>query len=225
MKIPPVINMDFMMPGHRFEHEIKHLLEEFGYRAVVTPGSGDHGVDVIAEKNGRRVAVQVKLHSQGSCGNNEVLKLLGGMKVHKAEEGLFITTARLTKKAKEVCAETDLVYYDHDRLLKFCKEKSLLLPSWTYLRSSDSRYQIPLVQDIHIGRETQKYINLEHDKLMSRRHFHLIWQGLSLWIEDCNSTNGTYVEGIKISQKRRVHYGSKISAGYQSWEITEQFML
>jgi Restriction endonuclease/FHA domain len=215
---------DLLMPGHRFEHEIGYLMEEFGYKVLVTPGSGDHGVDVIAEKNGRRVAVQVKLHTTGSCGNNEVLKLLGGMQVHKAEEGLFITTSKLTKKAKEACTSTGLVYYDHDRLLDFCEQKSLLLPSWTMLKSTSSHDFLTMHRDITIGRQSADSPNYINDQRMSRQHFRLTWEKLSLWIEDCKSTNGTLVEGIPIAQKRRLHYGSKISAGSQSWVISQGFL-
>jgi HJR/Mrr/RecB family endonuclease len=33
-----------------FEHEIRDLVEEFGYTGISTPPSRDFGVDVLAEK-------------------------------------------------------------------------------------------------------------------------------------------------------------------------------
>ena len=42
------------MEGHDFEYFCADLLEDHGFKSVeVTRGSGDYGVDVLAEKEGR----------------------------------------------------------------------------------------------------------------------------------------------------------------------------
>ena len=46
-----------IMDGHEFEYYCAQLLENNGFKKVeVTPGSGDQGVDILAEKNGVRYA-------------------------------------------------------------------------------------------------------------------------------------------------------------------------
>ena len=49
------------MEGHDFEYFCADLLEDHGFKSVeVTRGSGDYGVDVLAEKEGVTYAVQCK---------------------------------------------------------------------------------------------------------------------------------------------------------------------
>jgi HJR/Mrr/RecB family endonuclease len=48
------------MTGHEFEQYISQLMTQQGYYTKVTKGSGDNGVDIIAEFNGVRWAVQCK---------------------------------------------------------------------------------------------------------------------------------------------------------------------
>lgn len=51
------------------------------------------------------------------------------------------------------------------------------------------------------------------DPGMSRRHFAVSWDGSSLWIEDLKSTNGTFVNGAKLTGRRRLEPGDQIKAG------------
>ena len=48
------------MNPQSFEKYVAGIYEKEGYDVTVTPYSGDYGVDVIAEKGGERIAVQVK---------------------------------------------------------------------------------------------------------------------------------------------------------------------
>ena len=50
------------MEGHQFEYACADILRANGYKnVVVTQGSGDFGVDVLAEKNGIKYAIQTSL--------------------------------------------------------------------------------------------------------------------------------------------------------------------
>ena len=44
-----------------------------------------------------------------------------------------------------------------------------------------------------IGRRDDNDICLPNDTFVSRKHAHLHWRGHDWWLEDCNSTNGTFV--------------------------------
>lgn len=175
-----------------FEEEVRLLVEEFGYRAECTPKYGDHGVDVIAEKNGRRVAVQVKLSGKTRVGNQAVQMLLGGMGFYDASEALIISTGRLTRKAKELCegTKTKVVSYEADSLLELCKNRAIVLPSWSELGHDVPALSAGIGRGLVVGRESGCDITVAQDFLLSRKHFRLKWDGLKLWMEDAGSSNG-----------------------------------
>ena len=53
-----------LMEGHEFEHYCGELLKKCGFQEVqVTRGSGDYGVDILAEKDGVTYAVQCKCYN------------------------------------------------------------------------------------------------------------------------------------------------------------------
>jgi DNA-binding protein H-NS len=58
-KIQELANID-NMTGSEFESAIALLYARKGYQVKKTPSSGDFGVDVIAEKKGRRIVIQAK---------------------------------------------------------------------------------------------------------------------------------------------------------------------
>ena len=61
------------MEGHDFEYWCADLLRKNGYENVeVTPGSGDQGIDVLAEKDGIKYAIQCKCYSK-DLGNTPCL--------------------------------------------------------------------------------------------------------------------------------------------------------
>jgi len=43
-----------------FEHEVRLLVEAFGYKAETTQPNHDYGVDVIAENRHRKIVIQCK---------------------------------------------------------------------------------------------------------------------------------------------------------------------
>ena len=71
------------MEGHDFEYFCADLLEDHGFKSVeVTRGSGDYGVDVLAEKEGVTYAVQCKRY----------MGLLASRRFRKPMRGGIITT-------------------------------------------------------------------------------------------------------------------------------------
>lgn len=87
------------MTGREFEMFIAHLYEDLGYKAVVTPGSGDQGVDVIiTDKNKLRSAIQTKRY-EGSVGNAAVQEVIAGRIFHKCSKSMVITNSAFTRSA------------------------------------------------------------------------------------------------------------------------------
>ena len=50
------------MDGYKFEEAVATLFENMGYHSIVTPKSGDGGVDIILTKDNKKIAVQCKHH-------------------------------------------------------------------------------------------------------------------------------------------------------------------
>lgn len=64
-------------------------------------------------------------------------------------------------------------------------------------RSEDAGHYSPGdLWTLSIGRRDDNDIILRSDTFVSRNHAKLFWRGDQWWLEDCNSTNGTFVENL-----------------------------
>ena len=90
------------MEGHEFERFIADMLYKLGYRKVeVTRGSGDQGVDVLAEKEGIRYAVQCKCYSS-DLGNTPVQEVNAGKMICHCHVGVVVTNRYFTDRKSVV---------------------------------------------------------------------------------------------------------------------------
>ena len=48
---------------------------------------------------------------------------------------------------------------------------------------------------------------------VSRQHFAMEYDGESIYIQDLNTKNGTYLNGVKLTHKRRIEKEDKIRVG------------
>ncbi len=67
------------MHPEAYEHHVADVLREEGWTATVTPMGGDWGLDVVAERQGRRLGVQVKRYggSTRKVNREEIMCLRG----------------------------------------------------------------------------------------------------------------------------------------------------
>ena len=104
------------MDGHEFEHFTAELLRKLGYQNVeVTRGSGDQGVDVLAEKEGVRYAVQCKCYSS-DLGNTPIQEVNTGKVIYHCHVGVVVTNRYFTSGAKEAAKATGVLLWDRDKL-------------------------------------------------------------------------------------------------------------
>ena len=104
------------MEGHEFENYCADLLRKNGFANVsVTPGSGDQGVDVIAEKDGVRYAVQCKCYSS-ALGNAPVQEVCAGKSMYNCHVGVVMTNNYFTAGARQLAEKNGILLWDRDKL-------------------------------------------------------------------------------------------------------------
>lgn len=111
------------MEGHEFECWCAELLRKIGFsNVIVTQGSGDQGVDVLAEKDGIRYAVQCKCYSR-DLGNGPVQEVNTGksMPQYRCQIGAVMTNRYFTKSGKEAADATGTLLWDRDWILSHLK--------------------------------------------------------------------------------------------------------
>ncbi|MCB0153161.1 MAG: FHA domain-containing protein, partial [Anaerolineae bacterium] len=78
----------------------------------------------------------------------------------------------------------------------------------------------PLSQDlVTIGRKSGNTIVLGNDLRVSRHHATIQWRGGHYFIRDVGSSNGTFVNGVQISELRQLESGDKIEVGDTTFRI------
>jgi Restriction endonuclease len=91
-----------------FELFCAEQLQRAGWNAQVTMRSRDQGVDVVAEKSGKRVVLQCKLYS-GPVGNGAVQEIVAGRAHEQADFGAVVTNSRYTAPAEQLAATNHIL--------------------------------------------------------------------------------------------------------------------
>lgn len=111
-----ILNIVDGMDGHGFEYWCANLLRKNGFVNVeVTPASGDHGVDILAEKDGIHYAIQCKCYSQ-DLGNTPVQEVYAGKEMYRCQVGVVMTNRYFTTGAKQLAEQTRVLLWDRDKL-------------------------------------------------------------------------------------------------------------
>lgn len=111
------------MEGHEFEYWCADLLRKNGFINVeVTPGSGDQGVDILAEKDDIRYAIQCKCYTS-DLGNTPVQEVYTGKAVYNCQVGAVMTNRYFTAGAKNAAAATGVLLWDRDKLASMLRSE------------------------------------------------------------------------------------------------------
>jgi hypothetical protein len=64
-----------------------------------------------------------------------------------------------------------------------------------------------------LGRSSQNHIQLKRDEFASSSHARLEPRRDGVWVEDIGSTNGTYLNGIRLTKPKRLSPGDIVRIG------------
>lgn len=110
------------MEGHDFEFFCAELLEKRGFMEVeVTRGSGDFGIDILAQKDGVTYAVQCKRY-QDPVGVEAILRTYGGRDYYDRMVGVVMTNQYFTAPAVEAAKKLQILLWDRGYLDSMLEE-------------------------------------------------------------------------------------------------------
>lgn len=106
------------MTGEDFEVYVATILSQIGFANVqLTKGSGDQGVDILAEKDGVKYAFQCKRYDK-PVGNKAVQEVFAGKFFYHCHAAVVVTNNYFTQSAKDLAYENGVVLWDRDFLNK-----------------------------------------------------------------------------------------------------------
>lgn len=113
----PNIDISYVdnMDGHDFEHYVAKLLRNQGYRTEVTKGSGDLGIDVIAQKEDIKYAIQVKRYSS-LVSRSAVSDAVAGKAHYRCNAAMVVTNSFFSKGAQKLARSNKCRLVDRDEL-------------------------------------------------------------------------------------------------------------
>lgn len=107
------------MTGEDFEVFVAQIIRKIGFSNIqFTKGSGDQGVDIIAERDGIKHAIQCKRYSQ-AVGNRAVQEVFAGKSFYHCHIGVVVTNNYFTQSAKDLAKENGVVLWDRSFLDKY----------------------------------------------------------------------------------------------------------
>lgn len=109
--------------GHEFEHYCAELLKKRGFIDVsVTKGSGDYGIDILAEKDGVTYAIQCKAYAT-PVGVKAVQEAYAGREFYDRMVGAVLTNQYFTKPAVEAAKKLKILLWDRGYLDSMIEEE------------------------------------------------------------------------------------------------------
>ncbi len=108
------------MGGAEFEVEVSRILRDLGYSVRPTPPSNIQDVDLLLQRTGCRVAVQLKRWN-APVGDRSVYGLFTGRIHYGTDEAWLITTSRFTPKALKLAETTGVRLVDGAELAEWLR--------------------------------------------------------------------------------------------------------
>lgn len=109
--------------GDDFEEFLFEVLSLNGYQVQRTGKTGDHGVDLIAVRNGVRIAIQAKGYPNSTVGNDAVQQVHLGREIWGCHRSAVITNSTFTRHAMEAALVARCSLIDHVSLRELAYDR------------------------------------------------------------------------------------------------------
>ena len=109
------INLLDTLKGFEFERIVSQIYAINGYKVRITPSSNDFGIDVLAYKNEKILAIQTKRYSK-PVGIAAVQEVASGAPYYKANQAVVITNSTFTTNAKKLAKTLKVDLIDRAKL-------------------------------------------------------------------------------------------------------------
>ena len=109
------IEFDEQMNPYDYELMCSEIMKKQGWESSVTKGSGDQGVDVVAEKNDIKLVMQCKRFNQ-PVGNFAVQEIFAGAGYYEASHSIVVTNNTFTPSARRLASKLNVFLLHHDDL-------------------------------------------------------------------------------------------------------------
>lgn len=101
--------------GARFERECQRDFDYRGYSTKVTGKTGDFGVDIVATRNGERVAVQCK-NWESKVGPRAIQEVVAGRIHYGCNKAVVVSQNGFTKAAQELARSNGVILCTKEEL-------------------------------------------------------------------------------------------------------------
>ena len=94
------------------------------------------------------------------------------------------------------------------------------LPAAVVVEPRESRGQrFSVLENLTVGRADDNAVPMPDDTFISTHHATFQNREGALWIVDLNSTNGTFVNGQKVSGEKKLRSGDRVQLGSTVMEV------
>jgi restriction system protein len=108
------------MTGIDFENYVATRLRAAGYRVALTNVTGDFGVDLIASKDGQRIAIQCKRHAR-RIGAAAIQQVVAGALMHRCTSTMVVSNQEFTPAAIQLARVHSCELVGRTRLPKWAR--------------------------------------------------------------------------------------------------------
>ena len=106
------------MEGHVFEEYCAKLLIKNRFTNIqVTSGSGDQGIDILANKDGIKYGIQCKRYAS-DVGNGAIQEAYSGKTYYGCHVGVVLTNRYFTRSAIDLAERNGILLWDRNKLLE-----------------------------------------------------------------------------------------------------------
>ena len=114
-------DIDQLKDGYAFEEMTAKILKCNGFKNIeVTKKSGDYGIDVLAEKDGIKYAIQCKKYTN-NVGVDAVREALTGKTFFNCHIGAVMTNSHFTAQARTLAQKSGVVLWGREELEEMIK--------------------------------------------------------------------------------------------------------